>query len=139
MFPVRGFVRGRPLNPNQLMHVCEVGVGRMKGIWHVEDPLPFRQKSSKYNNTTVVIGGDDVNKDDSSGVAKRTLLAMASAELQESLDMEAEPDPLAGEQTWPSKEEVGGKARLVSFLFLFTHFCINIFTYFSNPDLHPTF
>ncbi len=144
---VLGFVRGRPLNPNQLIHVCEVGVGRIKGIWRVEDPLPFHQKSPDRNNDTAVVVGDDYNakKDGSpsSGVTKRTLLAMALTELQESLDMEAEPDPLQGEQTWPSKEEVGCKASRLGFLLCY-FYCflekICIFTYFPPmPMMYSIF
>ncbi len=121
-FPVRGFVRGRPLNPNQLVHVCDVGVGRMKGIWQVEDPLPVHPKSSLPGCEETVVaaaavvgggGSDDENINDSSveEEKKRTLLAIPSPELQESLDVEAEPDPLAGEQTWPTKEEVSRQAE----------------------------
>ncbi len=147
-FPVRGFVRGRPLNPNQLVHVCDVGVGCMKGIWQVEDPLPFRPKSSLLNceKTVVAAVGGDVNLNDSSveEEKKRTLLAMPSTELQESLDMEAEPDPLAGEQTWPTKEEVRRHGEPERLIWLFVIFllllivCIctartHAYPYYSKP------
>ncbi len=120
MFLVRGFVRGRPLNPNQLVHVCGVGVGCLKGIWQVEDPLPFCRKSSKSNCETAV-------RKDSSETDKRTLLAMASKEFQESLDMEAEPDPLSGEQTWPTEEEVGGKQATYGLVVILVYVLVVVF------------
>ncbi len=150
VFPVRGFVRGRPLNPNQLVHVCDVGVGRMKGIWQVEDPLPFRPKSSLLNCGKAVVAavgrGGDVNLNDSSVEEEknRTLLAMPSTELQESLDMEAEPDPLAGEQTWPTEEEVRRHGKAERLIWLFVIFllllivcictaCARVYPYYFKP------
>jgi pre-rRNA-processing protein TSR1 len=82
---VRGYVRGRPLNPDNLVHVSDVGACRLLRACKVSQPCPTRQ-SDECADPDPLVEGDSSR--------------------QEDLDFEAEPDPLAGEQTWPTEDEL---------------------------------
>jgi len=86
---VEGYVRGRPLNVNRLVHVPNIGTYRLRRILAAKElcPLPGRARAEQ-----------DMDKDED-------VLAEARQESAEPLEMEAEGDPLAGEQTWPTADE----------------------------------
>ena len=86
---LRGYVRGRALSSNQLAHVVGVGTFRIRSIAEAEEPCPSRRGRAGAMEATP------------SGV-----LLPSSEAHREVLDGAAEPDLLAGEQTWPTEEEL---------------------------------
>ena len=86
---VSGYLRGKPLSPNQLVHVPGIGEFQISLIETPSDPCPLG--GSRH-------GGMEVEEEKAS--------LKPDPSLQESLLTEAEVDPMEGEQTWPSKEEL---------------------------------
>ena len=84
-----GYLRGKPLSPNQLVHVPGIGDYQISLIETKIDPCPFG--GSRHGEMEV----------DSDAVK-----LLPDPALQESLLIEAEVDPMEGEQTWPSAEEL---------------------------------
>jgi len=82
---VRGHLRGRPMSVHQLVHVPGQGTFRLARISFPKDP------SAPPNH------GERMQPDD----------IIARPELLPSLEEEAEPDVMGGEQTWPTREELG--------------------------------
>lgn len=89
---VSGYVRGRGLNVNQLVHLTGVGDFQLKQVDVLEDPCPLRQDHKG-------------RKGEAMELEKETIL-LPDLSLQEQLILENIPDPLAGEQTWPTEEEL---------------------------------
>eukprot|EP00039_Didymoeca_costata_P021614 m.2603 g.2603 ORF g.2603 m.2603 type:complete len:809 (+) comp2553_c0_seq1:104-2530(+) len=91
---VKGYVRGRSLDPNRLVCLPGYGAFQVKKI----ECLPterFRKKKSQL--------GDSMDTHDTNTT---TAILSPSPELQESLQSEVPIDPMAGEQTWPSDQEI---------------------------------
>ena len=84
-----GYLRGKPLSPNQLVHIPGIGDYQMSLIETKVDPCPFG--GSRHGEMEVDSGGVKLLPDPTQ---------------QESLTTEAEVDPMEGEQTWPSAEEL---------------------------------
>lgn len=97
---VRGYIRGRPLDVNQMVHICDAGHFRMRQINSAKEPLPVKPKRrfrvEKEQSTT-------------QGTVEE-VMAMANFDEQEDLSPEAEVDGLAGEQTWPTERELAAAA-----------------------------
>lgn len=93
---VSGYIRGKPLSVNQLLHITDVGTFQMSHI--TITPVKQVDASGKMQ-----IGDESVQ--DAAELTEH-VLATASAELQEDLRYEAEYDPFAAEQTWPTQEEL---------------------------------
>ncbi|KAL3688669.1 hypothetical protein R1sor_014978 [Riccia sorocarpa] len=93
-----GYVRGRTLSVNQLVHVAGVGDFQFGQIDVVEDPAPLRQRRKQAGDAQMVV--DDV--EDKEG----PFSVQPDPENQEPLIIENTPDTLAGEQTWPTEEEL---------------------------------
>jgi len=89
---VHGYVRGTTLSVNSLVHIPGWGDYQMSRIETVTDPHPFEVKSSRKEAEM----GDD----------EPQLLEEADPSLQETLVTTNEPDPMEGEQTWPTEEEL---------------------------------
>ena len=87
---VRGYLRGKPLSPNQLLHVPGAGDFQISLIETSPDPCPFGGNSR---------GGGMESEGES-------VRLVPDPELQASLDPEAQVDPMEGEQTWPTGEEL---------------------------------
>lgn len=87
---VSGYIRGKPLSVNQLIHITDVGTFQMSHISHAD----VKQTELNATGTEEVDTGDDY------------VLATADPALQEDLRFEAEYDPFAAEQTWPTNEEL---------------------------------
>ncbi|KAI9021947.1 hypothetical protein DFJ74DRAFT_671178 [Hyaloraphidium curvatum] len=83
---VTGFVRGQPMSANRLVHVVGVGTFQLQSIEAAQRPDDRR--------------AGDVE------MAPSLVLAEPDPEAQESLASENEVDPMAGEQTWPTEEEL---------------------------------
>eukprot|EP00918_Siedleckia_nematoides_P035139 GHVU01076365.1.p1 GENE.GHVU01076365.1~~GHVU01076365.1.p1 ORF type:complete len:729 (-),score=121.62 GHVU01076365.1:308-2302(-) len=95
-----GYIRSRALSVNQLVHLPGWGDFQMSQIDTSPDPNPLNPKVVKKN----VKEGDDVlMEEEESGVR---MLAKADPALQASLQSEVEVDPMEGEQTWPTEEEL---------------------------------
>lgn len=94
---VRGYVRGRPLNVDQLVHLTDLGHFKMKQINWSSDPCPLKPRRE---------GGSKVGRVDTPNGEASHVLAVAKPVQQEDLEMEAPVDGLSGEQTWPADYEL---------------------------------
>ncbi len=82
---VSGYLRGKPLHVNQLVHIP--GMGNFNILKMYESPDPYALKRHK------VLDGD-------------RLIAVADPAKLPDMTEEAEPDLLAGDQTWPTMDEM---------------------------------
>lgn len=89
---VTGYVRTNYLNANQLIHIPGWGDFQMSMIEAADDPYPLAAKNKKSQE-------QDMDED-------QRMIQRADPMLQEALETEVEPDPMDGEQTWPTKEEI---------------------------------
>ncbi|KAI5062820.1 hypothetical protein GOP47_0021367 [Adiantum capillus-veneris] len=89
---VSGYVRGRGLTVNQLVHLTGLGDYQLKQVDVLEDPCSLRQDHKGP-------------KDEAMELEKASTIC-PDPTLQEQLILENIPDPLAGEQTWPTEEEL---------------------------------
>jgi AARP2CN (NUC121) domain len=97
-----GYLRGLGLSPNQALHVPGAGDFHIERIDGPQEPAPavgaaFRQKDRPLPGA----GGAEAM--DASG-GQAPVLATADLSAREPLTRENVPDPLAGEQTWPTEE-----------------------------------
>ncbi|VVA90832.1 unnamed protein product [Arabis nemorensis] len=93
-----GYLRARKLSINQLVHVSGVGDFQLSKIEVLKDPLIERKKQNSMEL-------DDLHDEE----VLRSLLPDPIK--QEQLVVENTPDPLAGEQTWPTEEEMAEADR----------------------------
>ncbi|KAF4086073.1 hypothetical protein AMELA_G00102270 [Ameiurus melas] len=106
---VSGYVRGRPLQVNRLVHIAGHGDFQLSQIDAPTDPLPFVTgtqrpvKPAKGQDVEMDRGvGDGVM-----GAGEEVRVLMKSDPSQrESVQTEAEVDPMDGEQTWPTEFEI---------------------------------
>lgn len=89
---VSGYVRNKRLNANGLVHIPGWGDFQMDMIESAIDPYPFSSRI-KGNGSTMDIEGS-------------SLIQKADPLVQESLEAENPLDPMEGEQTWPTPEEI---------------------------------
>lgn len=90
-----GYIRARNLSVNQLVHVSGAGDYQLCKIEILNDPYPLNPRK----------GQDSMDADDVHDVQViRTIMPDGSK--QEPLLVENIPDPLAGEQTWPTEAEM---------------------------------
>eukprot|EP00252_Welwitschia_mirabilis_P018411 TRINITY_DN4091_c0_g1_i1.p1 TRINITY_DN4091_c0_g1~~TRINITY_DN4091_c0_g1_i1.p1 ORF type:complete len:804 (-),score=185.76 TRINITY_DN4091_c0_g1_i1:137-2548(-) len=95
-----GYVRSRGLSVNQLVYVPQVGDFQLSQIDVLKDP--FRMNERKKHDI------DEMQLDESEESVIRTLYPTSEQEL---VIKENIPDPLAGEQTWPTQEELEAASR----------------------------
>ncbi|XP_046396725.1 pre-rRNA-processing protein TSR1 homolog [Ischnura elegans] len=105
-----GYVRGkRPLSVNSLVHIPGWGTYQMAKITAPsQDPHPLdagKEERKKDSGDAVMEEGviDDVSGE--------KVLQVADPEKLESLQSENEIDPMEGEQTWPTAEELAEAAQ----------------------------
>ncbi|PON90448.1 Ribosome biogenesis protein [Trema orientale] len=91
---VTGYLRGRNLSVNQLVHVSGAGDYQLCKIEILKDPFPLNARKEQ----------DIMDSDDISDEVVRCLVPDPLK--QEPLLVENVPDPLAGEQTWPTEREI---------------------------------
>lgn len=84
-----GYLRGKPLLVHSLAHVIGCGARRIVSAGVIDNQPAF----------------------DSELMQSEDNLILADESLQDSLVMEASPDMIAGEQTWPSEEEMNSHAK----------------------------
>ncbi|CAI9117069.1 OLC1v1018393C1 [Oldenlandia corymbosa var. corymbosa] len=89
-----GYLRARSLSVNQLVHVSGAGDFQLSKIELLKDPCPLSVRK----------GDDFMDSDDN--IIQVTRCIMPDPMKQEPLLVENIPDPLAGEQTWPTEEEM---------------------------------
>ncbi|ESQ30497.1 hypothetical protein EUTSA_v10011257mg [Eutrema salsugineum] len=90
-----GYLRARKLSVNQLVHVSGVGDFQFSKVELLKDPFPLNERK-KQNSMEL----DDLHDEE---VLKSVLPDPIK---QEPLVAENTPDPLSGEQTWPTEEEM---------------------------------
>ncbi|XP_034404825.1 pre-rRNA-processing protein TSR1 homolog [Cyclopterus lumpus] len=101
---VSGYVRGRPLQVDRLVHISGHGDFQLSQIDAPSDPLPLNlttarpAKPGKKGDVDMQDGGEDE--------APVRVLMKANPSCRESLLAEAEVDPMDGEQTWPTETEL---------------------------------
>ncbi|XP_074534821.1 pre-rRNA-processing protein TSR1 homolog [Halichoeres trimaculatus] len=101
---VSGYVRGHPLRVDRLVHISGHGDFQLSQIDAPTDPLPLNltqarpAKSGKGGDVDMMDGGEDE--------APVRVLMKADPSSRESLQTEAEVDPMDGEQTWPTETEL---------------------------------
>lgn len=88
-----GFVRRKALSPNGLLHVVGYDDYQIKQIDILPDPIWKSSPSSEESKSRVV----------------QTLVPDPMR--QETLELENEVDPMAGEQTWPTAEELAAEEQ----------------------------
>ncbi|XP_042877630.1 pre-rRNA-processing protein TSR1 homolog isoform X2 [Penaeus japonicus] len=87
---VSGYVRGQPLSVNGLVHIPGWGDFQMSHTYLVDDPHPLERRGK---NATMAS-------------EEPQLIEEADPERQETLISTNEVDPMEGEQTWPTQEEL---------------------------------
>ncbi|XP_078404437.1 pre-rRNA-processing protein TSR1 homolog [Cetorhinus maximus] len=95
---VSGYVRGQALNVNRLVHVVGHGDFQMGQIDGPPDPMPLNPKPTKKK--------EDMEDPCAEMEEDLKVLMKADSRKQESLESEVVPDPMEGEQTWPTDEEL---------------------------------
>lgn len=93
---VRGYIRGRPLGVNQVIHVGDVGHFALRQINVAAEPFPVKRKDHGSGAPAGQIAAPS---------AEGEILAKADPERLD-LSIEATVDDLAGEQTWPTEQEL---------------------------------
>ncbi|KAJ6653116.1 hypothetical protein lerEdw1_010078 [Lerista edwardsae] len=103
---VSGFVRGRSLNVNSVVHVVGHGDFQMSQVDAPADPFVMNPRVAKGKPGN----GQAMEDDPAGGVTEMEesvkVLMTADPSKQESLQVEVVPDPMDGEQTWPTEEEL---------------------------------
>ncbi|XP_068126188.1 pre-rRNA-processing protein TSR1 homolog [Hyperolius riggenbachi] len=104
---VSGYVQGQELNVNRLIHIVGHGDFQMSQIDAPPDPYPLNPRAHKEK----VKKGQDVDMMDAPSKCTDMeedvkVLMKADSTTQESLQSEMVPDPMEGEQTWPTDEEL---------------------------------
>ncbi|CAM9413488.1 unnamed protein product [Discosporangium mesarthrocarpum] len=102
---LRGYIRGRPLGVNQLVHLCDAGTFRMRRIYSCPEPCPLKRRHQPKSSVAGPVSGVG-GAGKGGGEIDHELLAEADPEEREDMAMEADVDGLAGEQTWPTEEEL---------------------------------
>ncbi|CAL4895990.1 unnamed protein product [Urochloa decumbens] len=91
---VSGYLRAHNLSVNQLVHVSGAGDFQLGQIDVLKDPYPLSERKSS-----------DVMETEDNGIQIVNTFVPDSSN-QEPLLVENVPDPLAGEQTWPTEEDM---------------------------------
>uniref|UniRef100_A0A1A8SCU1 Pre-rRNA-processing protein TSR1 homolog n=1 Tax=Nothobranchius rachovii TaxID=451742 RepID=A0A1A8SCU1_9TELE len=101
---VSGYVRGRALRVDRLVHISGHGDFQLSQIDAPSDPLPLIFTTTRPVKPSK--GGDLEMQDGGENEAPVRVLMKADPSCQESLQTEAEVDPMDGEQTWPTESEL---------------------------------
>ncbi|CEG47903.1 pre-rrna-processing protein tsr1 [Plasmopara halstedii] len=97
---VNGYLRGKPLSVNQLIHITDVGTFQLSHITRAAVRQVQRVKADVSMNAKPSIASSEI------GQNEVYVLATADPALQEDLRFEAEYNPFASEQTWPTSDEI---------------------------------
>ncbi|OPJ78646.1 pre-rRNA-processing TSR1-like protein [Patagioenas fasciata monilis] len=102
---VSGFVRGQTLDVNSLVHIVGHGDFQMSQVDAPPDPLSLNPRVVKGQKRSQDMEDDSVNGTDEMEEDVKVLMKV-DPHKQESLQSEVIPDPMEGEQTWPTEEEL---------------------------------
>ncbi|XP_009993427.1 PREDICTED: pre-rRNA-processing protein TSR1 homolog, partial [Chaetura pelagica] len=104
---VSGFVRGQTLDVNSLVHIVGHGDFQLSQVDAPPDPLSLNPRVVKGQKRSqdMEVQDDSVNGTDEMEEDVKVLMK-ADPKKQESLQSEVVPDPMEGEQTWPTEEEL---------------------------------
>ncbi|XP_054163490.1 pre-rRNA-processing protein TSR1 homolog [Oppia nitens] len=91
-----GYVRNRALDVNSLVHIPGFGDYQMNVIEVLTDPNLFNRKNNKLIS--------NMNIDDNN--TNLEFVLRSDPTIQQTLDFENIVDPMEGEQTWPTPEEL---------------------------------
>nr|XP_053649916.1 pre-rRNA-processing protein TSR1 homolog isoform X3 [Cherax quadricarinatus] len=97
---IHGYIRGKSLSVNGLVHIPGWGEYQMSRIDSSPDPHPLLLHS-RDSEANVMDGGT-------------FMLAESDPALQETLTSTNEVDPMEGEQTWPTEEELAEAEQSIS-------------------------
>uniref|UniRef100_A0A8C7GYM2 Pre-rRNA-processing protein TSR1 homolog n=1 Tax=Oncorhynchus kisutch TaxID=8019 RepID=A0A8C7GYM2_ONCKI len=100
---VSGYVRGCPLQVDRLVHISGFGDFLLSQIDAPIDPLPLNSMTPRPAKPGKK---GDVDMQVCTAVASVRVLMKADPARRESLQAEAEVDPMDGEQTWPTDTEL---------------------------------
>lgn len=98
---VSGYVRGCPLSVDRLLHISGHGDFQLSQIDAPSDPLPLNISAQRVAKLE-----KDVHMMDGGEEEPVRVLMKANPSRRESLQAEAEVDPMDGEQTWPTEAEL---------------------------------
>ena len=102
---IGGFLRGKPLPVNSLVHIVGVGTCRVDRVVSGSEPFPggggTRRRAKGSMNVDKEAGGGESAPQQATAVRSK----------QDPLFMEAARDDLAGEQTWPTEAEMDEAMR----------------------------
>nr|XP_057936804.1 pre-rRNA-processing protein TSR1 homolog [Doryrhamphus excisus] len=101
---VSGYVRGQPLRVDRLVHISGHGDFQLSQIDAPKDPLPLNTTAPRPAKPGK--GGEIDMQDGDETEAPVRILMKADPSCRESLQTEAEVDPMDGEQTWPTESEL---------------------------------
>nr|XP_015222835.1 PREDICTED: pre-rRNA-processing protein TSR1 homolog [Lepisosteus oculatus] len=101
---VSGYVRGRPLGVNRLVHIAGHGDFQLSQIDAPQDPLPLSTREHPPGKE----GDMETKEGGAVGEMEQEVKVLMKADpaRQESLEAEAALDPMDGEQTWPTESEL---------------------------------
>ncbi|CBI40710.3 hypothetical protein VitviT2T_026917 [Vitis vinifera] len=95
-----GYLRAHGLSVNQLVHISGAGDFQLSKIEILKDPFPLNARKGQD-----LMDSDELNDE-------QVIRSLAPDKLkQEPLIIENVPDPLAGEQTWPTEAEMAEADR----------------------------
>ncbi|KAJ7305288.1 hypothetical protein JRQ81_011205 [Phrynocephalus forsythii] len=97
---VSGYVRGRRLDVNSLVHIVGHGDFQMAQVDAPPEPFVLNPRGRPRSVGEPGDSAAEVMQEDAK------VLSKADPSKQESLQSEADPDPMDGEQTWPTEEEL---------------------------------
>ncbi|XP_020862623.1 pre-rRNA-processing protein TSR1 homolog isoform X2 [Phascolarctos cinereus] len=105
---VSGYVRGQTFNVNRLLHIVGHGDFQIRQIDAPTDPFPLNPRVIKASRDSDVAMQIDTAEADGAAEMEEDLKVLVKADpaRQESLQSEVVPDPMEGEQTWPTEEEL---------------------------------
>ncbi|KAG9440983.1 hypothetical protein H6P81_016837 [Aristolochia fimbriata] len=101
MLLLSGYVRARGLSVNQLVHVSGAGDFQLSKIDVLRNPFPINIRKNQ-----------DLMDAEAALEAQILHSLLPDPSKQEPLIVENVPDPLAGEQTWPTEEEMAESAKM---------------------------
>ncbi|XP_051253345.1 pre-rRNA-processing protein TSR1 homolog [Dicentrarchus labrax] len=101
---VSGYIRGRPLQVDRLVHISGHGDFQLTQIDAPADPLPLNLTTARP--AKLGKGGDVDMHDGGEDETPVRVLMKADPSRRETLHAEAEVDPMDGEQTWPTESEL---------------------------------
>ncbi|XP_061682493.1 pre-rRNA-processing protein TSR1 homolog [Syngnathoides biaculeatus] len=101
---VSGYVRGRPLRVDRLVHLSGHGDFQLSQIDAPTDPLPLNTTTARPSKPGKERDVDMLDADETEAPVR--VLMKADPSCRESLQREVEVDPMDGEQTWPTESEL---------------------------------